>query len=246
MKKVMISLVLFGIASVLIVWALLDALPRTVVLETVDTSGHEEPQEGAVFNNGWIVANYGDIAIMNAYLLYQPFLGEPISGFDGQCQSFRLGRLCYRPGNPSDWQIEFANLGMIDMQVEGYTPKLGSTLHPAVRDWLIAQLEAGVDTTRVVGKVISEPICDAKTGLCRQWTDKQLFTFDRNALTGDQVQRAPLGLWLTHTRTRPTVVDSEKPDSRPDILPLLAGIAVLLAAVASLLRRGGSAVSYPV
>src|SRR5690348_8019247 len=73
----------------------------------VDTTGSEAPEQGAVHENGWNVANYDAATIKDTYLRYQGLLGEPVSGFDGRCQSFRFGRLCYHPDNPDDWQAEF-------------------------------------------------------------------------------------------------------------------------------------------
>ena len=210
MTKGLISSILFLSSAAATGLAIESALPRPVVVETQSTQGSEQPQEGALYQNGWVVANVGHATFMDADLRYGEFLGEPISSFDGHCQTFRLGRLCYQQSNPPDWQVELDNLGLQDLQVEGRTPHPGSAPHPALRDWITSEMEAGVDTTRVVGRILGDPVCD-KDGQCRQWTDKQLFLLKQNAVTGDGVERAPLGLWLTHPQTRPTTVYIQHP-----------------------------------
>src|SRR5436309_3008836 len=83
----------------------------------------------------------------------------------------------FEVGNPTDWRVELANLGSADMAIEGYTPNPGRTPHPALRDWLLSQVEVGLDTARVVGRIISDPVCDRTTKRCVQWSEKQRFEF---------------------------------------------------------------------
>lgn len=158
------------------------------------TAGREVPHEDCLLENGWNICNYGDAALKDLYLRYRPYLGEPVSGFDSRCQRYRLGALCYNPGNPDGWKIEFANLGLSDYLANGFSPQASASPHPAVRDWLLAQMEVGLDTTRVVGPMVSQPHCDQKTARCMQWTAKTKFTFPIGAVSADQVQRVPLGL----------------------------------------------------
>lgn len=237
MYRVVTVIGLLSLATALAAWAVIGARQTPQYL---DTAGQEEPLADAVYENGWNVANHENARIQDTYLSYRRFLGEPITGFDGQCQSFRLGRLCYAPGNPPDWRIELANLGADELEVEGYTAKPGATLHPAVRDYRLSQLELGVDLGRVFGRVISDPICDKRTRTCKQFTDKALFLFDEQAVSGDQVQRAPLGLWRTYPRTRPTGNTESIMPVQP--LPLIAaGVGVVVALwllLASQSRRG--------
>lgn len=225
MVRYVFGAVLLLVAAGMAVLVVIGARPATVVVQTTNTSGQEKPEDGAFYANGWNVANIGNARIMDAYLRYQSLLAEPISAFDGRCQNFRLGRLCFEPGNPPDWQVQFDNLGLDDLHVEGRTEKVDAAPHPAVRDWVMTQMEAGVDVLRVVGRFLSDPVCDPRTGECRQWTDKQLFLFPKDALTADQVHRAPLGLWLSHPQTRPTEIVVASPHVN---LPLTA-LALLLA-----------------
>jgi hypothetical protein len=234
MSKVFPSLVLFLVAAALGGWTWITSAPRE---QFVDTSGREELTEGGLLENGWLIQNWGDARIKDVYLRYRSWLGEPVSGFDATCQAFRLGRLCYAPGNPPDWKVEFDNLGYLDMQVQGYTPNPGRTPHPALRDWIQSQREAGLDTVRLVGRIVSEPVCDKKSGVCTQWTDKQRFSFEDASMSGDHVRRDPLGLWLTHPSARPV-------GSLPlsfGALPLALAVLVALAGFALLMRRQGYA-----
>jgi hypothetical protein len=94
MNKVVAIFLLLGLAAGLVAWTLLGS--RTVP-QVVDTAGQEEPQADALYVNGWNVGNYGEALVKDTYVRYHDLLGEPLSTFDGQCQSFRLGRLCYTP-----------------------------------------------------------------------------------------------------------------------------------------------------
>jgi hypothetical protein len=220
--------------------------PAPVYAQVPDYAGTEERQDDAYFENGWNVSNVGAIRLKDFFFRFQPFLNDPVGGFDGRSQAFRFGRLTFNPANPPDWQIELDNLGQQDMQIEGYTPQPGRSPHPAVRDWLIGQLEAGLDVVRLVGRFISDPVCDKKTRRCRQWTEKQRFEFEEDAVTADQVRRAPLGLWFTHPKTRPV----ERPQEpiappQPTINYPSMGLAAVLGLVGLLLfiarGEGGSA-----
>lgn len=236
--KLIPALMPFGLAATLAGGALLNgSAPKPAAL-ALDTSGHETPQDGAYFENGWNVANTGAADLMDRYLRYQSFLGEPVSGFNGQCQSFRFGRLCYQPANPSDWKVELANVGLEDLQVQGYSAQPGRDPHPALRDWLYMQLEAGVDLTRVVGRLLSESICDARTRLCRQWADKQVFQFPQDSLTADQVQRLPVGLWLSHPQARPAPVAGSSESASPlSPWPWALVVVLVLVGLLVLMRR---------
>jgi len=228
------AVLLIAVAAGLVGWTYVRASDRPSEL-LIDTAGREEPAEGALLENGWRIEDRGEANLKEVYLRNQGFLGEPVTGFDGATQTFRLGRLGYQPNNPPDWKIEFANLGWLDMQTSGLTPNPGRTPHPALRDWLQAQLEVGLDLPRVVGRIISEPVCEG--GSCRQWTDKQRFQFPREALTADQVQRAPLGLWLSYPASRPHTVAAGQA-TVPPVPLILAGVCGLLG-LALLRARGG-------
>jgi hypothetical protein len=142
--------------------------------------------------------------------------------------------LSYKPGNPSEWKVEFDSLGEMDMRVEGFTPKPNASLHPALRDFLRTQLEVGIDILRVYGPVISDPICSA--GSCRQWTAKARFEFDQAAVGADAVQRLPIGLWLTYPGAR-----SIRGPGPFNFAPLLgAGVLVLLAVLSQMSRKNGA------
>lgn len=234
MRKAFPSIALFLLAAALGAWTWITSVPRE---QLVDTSGHEQPAEGAFLENGWLVQNRGEARIADVYLRYRAWLGEPVSGFDGSCQLFRLGRLCYAPGNPPDWKVELDNLGYLDMQIEGYTPNPGRTPHPALRAWVQSQRESGLDTVRVVGRLISDPICDRNTGLCTQWTDKQRFSFDEAARWEDQVRREPLGLWFSHPKARPVAA----PPLTSSAIPLGLAVLAALSGLVLLARRQGYA-----
>ncbi len=232
-------LIVLGLAAGLS--SILTSMPRPVVITPLQTAGSEPPEKDSVYGNGWNVRNVGGARLEYAYLRFRAWLGEPISAFDGQCQSFRFARLCYNPGNKEDWQIELTNGGWEDMLLEGYTPKPGSPPHPAVRHWKLAQLEGGADLTRIVGRTISDPICDVTSKLCKQWTDKQLFLFEQDAVTGDHVQRAPLGLWLVYPQSRVTATLPSELVPSQSPLPTLAVSAVLVLAGVSLLTLKNTA-----
>lgn len=215
------------------VWALQGAQPASspsVVRDQVPV-GQEQPREGCLLENGFNVCDYGTATLKAAYLRHRDLLGEPLSGFDARCQLFRFNRLCFNPANPDGWQVEFANAGLQDLQVNGFTPQPGAELHPAVRDWLISQLEIGVDTTRLIGRVISPPVCDKATNRCRQWTDKALFLFPAEAVSASQVQRAPLGL-SSVPRTAST-----EPTATKQLPLLVVGLALLVGLVLLLSAR---------
>jgi hypothetical protein len=188
------------------------------------------PREGCLLENGWNVCNYGDAEIKDAYLRQQELLGEPISGFDSRCQTFRFGRLCYNAANAKEWRVEWANLGLQDYTAKGYVPQPGTEPHAAVRDYLIAAMEVGIDIPRTVGRLISQPVCDR--GLCRQWSDKQVWIFPQDAQSWHQVQRAPLGLEHSH----PRVADGSG-GAIGNAVPLIAGIGLGLAGIALLVSR---------
>ena len=160
--------------------------------------GHDVPQAGCLLVNGWDVCNYGDATLKDVYLRDQTYLGDPISGFDSQAQWFRFGRLTYNPANPADLQVQFDNLGLKLLQITGRTPDPGAELAPAVRDWLVAIQEVGIDPLVIAGRTISPPICDQHTGTCEQYLDKIVFRFPQDATTASQVTRLPLGTLLRH------------------------------------------------
>lgn len=205
--------------------------------QATNLSGREVPREGCLFVNGWNVCSYGEAALKDHYLRYQDLLGDPVSAFDSRCQTFRFGRLCYSAGNPPEWRVEFANLGLQDLQARGVSPQPGAEPHPAVRDWLISQLEVGLDTTRIVGRTVSQPVCDKTSGRCRQWTDKQLFLFPTDASAGHEVQRAPLGAWSL----RPQPIDQPAESRVIAPVPLAAGVVLILVGLAGLMLSGRSA-----
>lgn len=211
-------------------------------------SWNESPREGCLYQDGFNICNYGDATIRETYLKYRDLLGSPISSFDSRCQLFRLGKLCYDPGKPPDWKVEWANIGLQDLVANGYSPLPGSEPHPAVRDFLTNQVELGVDTPRVFGRIISPPFCDRATGSCRQWTDKTLFIFPQDAVSGAHVARAPLGvgsagqqLPLTSPTSGVTVAPpSHQSGAESSFAPLLviAAILVIFTVVLVLSRLG--------
>ena len=202
----------------------------------VVTAGQEVPHEGALYRNGWNVQNLGDARILDVYQRYQPFLGEPVSPFDGTSQYFRFGFLTYQPANPEGWQVEVGNGGLEDLQLSGYTPQRQAHPHPALRDWLQFQRENGVDTVRLIGPVISEPLCDKKAQSCTQWTMKARFSFPETDLTGERVQRHPVGLWLSHPSVRTSTAQSPAGWFHLNLPSLLAGSSLALLGVLWQLR----------
>jgi hypothetical protein len=195
----------------------IDEVARQVV-----PSGSETPLDGCLFLNGRNVCDYGDAVIRDTYLREQAFLGDPISSFDSQSQTFVFGRLTYRRGNPDGWRVEWANLGLQHLTAHGYVPQVGAELHPAVHDWIAAQIELGVDTLRVIGRVVSPPVCNRETGMCQQWFDKAVFRFPSNATAGSQVQRLPLGLL-----SLPVEASAPVRPSGPNLSALVVGAVVL-------------------
>ncbi len=196
-------------------------------------SGTEVPREGCLFKNGFNVCDYGDATVKEAYLQFEALLGDPLSGFDARCQTFNGGRLCYTPGNPAAWRVQWDNLGAQDAVARGLTLQPNAEPHPALRDWLIGQMELGLDTTRVVGRILTPPVCDRTTRTCKQYTDKQVFLFPEDATWGVDVQRAPLGAWSLHlpNHTRPA-------PSASGPSPLLVGASALLALLGGVLLLG--------
>lgn len=158
-------------------------------------SGNEAPRPGCVFDNSYNVCSYGTADFRQVYQQHRELLGTPISAVDAsQCQTFVMAKLCYDPGAPPGWEVQLANLGLDDLTRNGFLPQPGSEQHPAVRDFLAGQQQAGVDIVRVYGRVLSPPICDAISATCRQFMDKTVLVFDKQAVSGVQVQRLPLGL----------------------------------------------------
>lgn len=230
MNRYMFPIGLFVLAAALLLpsWAG-GSGPTTF---QVDTSGKDIPKEGALHLNGWNIENWGAARVLDFYLRYQHLLGEPVKGWDGTRMCFRGGCAIYTPGNDEQWKLELQNLGSEDMEVEGYTPRPRSSLHPAVREWIQSQREAGLDTVRIVGPVLSEPICDPRTARCKQWTAKQLFI-----ISGNEVRRAPLGLWMTY----PSAREMQRSESNPvvDVRALMA-VPLVFIALTLLFRRPGS------
>jgi hypothetical protein len=231
MKRVTgISLLIVALAGAVWWWHGLPDGPDVALRPEAAPVGQEQPRERCAYENGINVCDYGDATLKDVYLRYAEFLGEPVGGFDSRCQTFRFNKLCFNPANPPGWQIEFSNAGLADLQANGLVPLPGAELHPAVRDWLIGQVESGLDTRRVVGRIISPAICDKAR--CRQWTDKSLFVFAADATAASQVQRAPLGLWSV-PRPQPTQTTS------PGLLLLVgAGTLAAVGAVLLLIGRG--------
>ena len=160
--------------------------------------GHDVPQAGCLLVNGWDICNYADADLKDVYLRYQTYLGNPISSFDSRSQTFQFGRLTYNPANSDGEKVQFDNLGLDLLQLNGRTAAPGAELAPAVRDWLVSIQEAGIDPLVVAGRTISPPICDAHRGQCQQYLDKQVFSFPTNAVDASQVTRLALGTLLNH------------------------------------------------
>jgi hypothetical protein len=236
MFKWQVALVPIGVG----VMVLGGSLQKAPTENVFDTSGQEVAQEGAIYLNGWNVQNHYDAKIKDTYTRYQDLLGEPVSGWNGTSQSFRFGKLIYTPSRPDDWKIEFGNTGMEDLQVNGYTPQLNSTPHPALRDWLQSRNEDGMDIVRVIGPIISQPTCDKKANICRQWSAKSSFSFPADSLDGQNVVRLPVGLWLSHPKTR--AVEKTNTDGWLKFNPITAVIGgiVSLAGVVGLVRSRGN------
>ena len=234
---IILSLILFIAAAVLVIIALGHPSDDASATTPPDPwRGDEAPQAGCLHEHGWNICNFGEATIKDSYLRTKTYLGRPVGSFDSRCQTFELGRLCFNPANSDDWQVEFDNLGLVDLTSNGYTPLPGSDPHPAVRDWLLSLSEVGVDPWRVAGRIISEPVC--QRGRCSQWADKTRFAFPETAVHANDVQREPLGSWMTHPRQSAVTTTDE---SGLALLPL-AGAAVLAVAGLALLatrRRSG-------
>lgn len=209
------------------------------------SSGSEQPREGCLFQNGWNVCDYGLATIRDTYLRYADLTGEPLSSFDSQCQTFRFASLCFKPGNPDGWKVEFANLGLQDLTANGFTPQPGVEIHAALRDWIQAQLELGVDVPRVVGRVLSPPICSRESGSCRVWTDKTAFSFPADAVSGSQVQRLALGLTSLPAPVPPPVTSPGPSWPLSASIPLLAVLVMAVVLTVTLLTRKTGAGSPP-
>lgn len=156
--------------------------------------GHEAPQQGCLYDNGYNICPYGEANLRDAYLEHRELLGPPLSSFDSRSQVFLFGKLVYTPGNSEKWKVELSNEGLSHLIRNGYGPQPGSQMHPAVSDYLRAQQEVGVDTVRTSGRIISPALRDPVTGLCRQWADKAVYQFPCDAESGTMVQRLALGL----------------------------------------------------
>lgn len=243
MVRLIVPLILFGGAALLVatsgVHAAFSRPPATTLV--IDTSGNEPFEEGAWFENGYNVPNIGPIRFREFYERHREFLGEPVGPFTGTAQPFRYAALTFTGSNPPDWQVQLNNAGELDLLLAGYLPKPSSSPHPAVRDYLLALLERGIEVPRLIGPIISEPICTAPRvgGLksCVQWTMKARFEFAESALTGHEVQRMPIGLWQTHPKFRPGAT-MESESTRTFFSPslLLAGM-LGLAGLLLLFRR---------
>lgn len=176
--------------------------------------GTETPREGCDHLNGFNVCNFQDATLRDVHLKYAELLGEPVASFDFTGQVFRFGKLTYSPGAPEGWKVQFANLGLDDLRLNGLTSQPGSESHPAVRDWLQSQHELGLDIPRVVGRPLSPPVCNRTSGECRQWFDKTVFLFPQDAVSGTVVRRDELGLRLL-PQPAPTAVPSLVPTLAP-------------------------------
>jgi hypothetical protein len=242
MKRTIFSLCLFGLAAALLTHSAVSSAPAKApgTALVVDTSGQEEPEVDAIFLNGFNVANRDQIRFKDFYEQHADWLGEPIGPFTGASQAFRFCQLTFNLSNPPEWRTELSNCGEADMRLEGFTPQpAGSaSAHPALRDYLVDLYQRGVDVPRLVGPIISEPRCQAKTKLCTQWTMKARFEFPASAASGDAVRRLPIGLWLTHPRLRPAPA-GEQPDEAPSSGPppgLSIGLVLGLIACLLLVR----------
>src|SRR5688572_6808084 len=108
--------ILFLVAAagvLLLAWPLSGAANSPAQPSAVERrlSGTEQPREGCLFQNGFNICDFGEAKLRDGYLRYAELIGEPLSSFDAQCQTFRFARLCFKAGNPDGWKIEFANLG---------------------------------------------------------------------------------------------------------------------------------------
>lgn len=159
--------------------------------------GQEEPRPDAAFVNGFNVANIGACAFQEAYSRAALLLGPPIAGFTGRSQSFVYGRLVCVLDAPPEQRVQWANLGLDEMRLRGLLPQPGSEPAPAVRAHLLGALETGLDPAEIFGRVLSAPVCNGD-GRCRQYTDKQVLLFERDATAADAASWAPLGLWHRH------------------------------------------------
>jgi hypothetical protein len=108
MVKVIAPIVLISLALGLGAWSWHSSQPRAVM---IDTAGREQPRAGALLVNGWLIENHGAANVKDAWRRFEPYLNEPISGWDGQRQRFRGGDLVYTPGNDPQWRVEIANSG---------------------------------------------------------------------------------------------------------------------------------------
>ena len=244
MRVAIVSAAALGLGGVLLSVALLQSIPRPVVVQVPDTAGHEKPLDGALFINGYNISNQRDAKVLDTYFAYKGFLGEPVSSWDGHEQMFRFSGLSYDPTHPKDWRMELSNAGEEDLTLEGMLPAPGSSPHPAVRDWELTQMNAGVDLQRVVGTFLSPPIC--QKGECWQASSKLRFEFEASATSGQQVRLAPVGLWLTHPQTRPTRINLAQTTINDELPLILAGILAILVGVGLLLKPAHSSRSLAI
>jgi hypothetical protein len=242
MTKLKLLVLLIGLGSGILYWqGGLTALPfwpqpaKPQVEFT--TSCGEVPVPGVPASNG---CNIPDPRVQAFVARFEPWLGEAVSPWSGRDQTFAMARLVVTPLNPPDWAVELANLGRDDLMREGISPTPGSIPHPALQSWLVEETEKGTDTVRLVGRILSAPIC--VRDLCSQFSDKQRFMFRRDATSADQVTRAPLGLWRAFPATRASAPPPEGTSSWPP-MPHLIGAAVVIGILARL--GGGRKASRP-
>lgn len=160
-------------------------------------TGREAAQLNCSFENGFNICP----PLQETYLKLQELLGPPISGFDIQKreQCFLFGCLVYNPGNEKDWQVQLINVGTQELRLKGIPIKNTPEIHQAVREIILNEQEHSIDTTRTIGRIISDPIID-KDGKLIQLAEKVGFKID---LTSGQAQRLPLGLSYIHAPVAP-------------------------------------------
>lgn len=233
-RTLILTLTLFLAAAALVVFALSQpAADADTAMPADPWLGDEAPQPSCLHDHGWNICNFGEATIKDTYLRYKTYLGRPVGSFDSRCQTFELGRLCFNAANPDDWQVEVDNLGLTDLTSQGYVPRPGASPHPAVRDWLLSLTEVGVDAWRVVGRILSGPVCEDDQ--CIQWADKTRFSFPEEAVSAAEVQRDPLGSWMTHPRQSAT---SDASQPRRMLLPLVgAGVLAVVGLALTMTRR---------
>jgi hypothetical protein len=192
-------------------------------MQEVTFAGNEvpDPDPDALYINGYVIKNDGNVRLKDFYVQYERYLGPPISAFNGRQMAFVGGRVTYSPDHAEGWQLEIESLGIADLQVAGLRPTQNSAPHPVVRQFLVAEYEAGVDLVRVYGPVASEEHC-SKTR-CSQWLAKQKLTWPAGDLTADRVAREPLGLYFTFPGTRFREVPDDDPTTGLSLPWLVVG-----------------------